>query len=53
MQTYLMYVSHQCCSLLDVLAGRKDRNSVFGYVLINGDRQPENFQFASGYVVQV
>ena len=48
-----MYLSHQCYSLLDVLAGRKDRNSVFGYVLINGDRQPENFQFASGYVVQV
>jgi len=40
-------------SLLDVMAGRTDRKNVSGYVLINGDRQPENFKFASGYVVQV
>jgi len=40
-------------SLLDVMAGRMDRKNVSGYVLINGDRQPENFQFTSGYVVQV
>ena len=40
-------------SLLDVLADRKDRSRVGGYVLINGERQPQNFKCASGYVVQV
>ena len=41
------------CSLLDVLADRKDRRWVSGHVLINGEKQPRNFKCASGYVVQV
>ena len=41
------------CSLLDVLADRKDRRWVSGHVLINGEKQPHNFKCASGYVVQV
>ena len=41
------------CSLLDVLADRKKRDHVSGYVLINGEKQPQNFKCAAGYVVQV
>ena len=41
------------CSLLDVLADRKDRRWLSGHVLINGEKQPHNFKCASGYVVQV
>ena len=40
-------------SLLDILAGRKDKRFLTGDVLINGERQPNNFKLVSGYVVQV
>ena len=40
-------------SLLDILAGRKDKKGISGRILINGKRQPDNFKCASGYVVQV
>ena len=39
--------------LLDVLAGRKDKRLIDGYVLVNGEPQPENFQLLSGFVSQV
>ncbi|XP_065903806.1 broad substrate specificity ATP-binding cassette transporter ABCG2-like [Dysidea avara] len=39
-------------TLLDILADRKDRKWVTGYVLVNGEKQPRNFKCASGYVVQ-
>ncbi|XP_019854880.1 PREDICTED: ATP-binding cassette sub-family G member 2-like [Amphimedon queenslandica] len=39
-------------SLLDILAGRKGKKGIAGKVLINGERQPDNFKCASGYVVQ-
>ena len=41
------------CSLLDILAGRKDMSGMRGTVLVNGDRQPKNFKCIAGYVVQV
>ena len=41
------------CSLLDILAGRKDMSGMGGTVLVNGDRQPKNFKCIMGYVVQV
>ena len=52
---YVVYIiSLFCtCSLLDVLADRKDRRWLSGHVLINGEKQPHNFKCASGYVVQV
>ena len=40
-------------SLLDILAGRKDKAGLTGTVLINGTPQPEDFRLISGYVVQV
>ena len=40
-------------SLLDILAGRKDRSGLTGNVLVNGEHQPNNFKCISGYVVQV
>ncbi|KAA0187291.1 ATP-binding cassette sub-family G member 2, partial [Fasciolopsis buskii] len=41
------------CSLLDVLAGRKDPQNVSGYVLLDGERQPvQVHRQVSGYVVQ-
>ena len=40
-------------SLLDILAGRKDKRGLRGTVLINGQEQPRNFKCISGYVVQV
>ncbi len=39
--------------LLDILAGRKAKANVGGYVLVNGRPQPSNFRCKSGYVVQV
>ena len=36
-----------------MLADRKNRKHVSGYVLINGEKQPRNFKCAAGYVVQV
>ncbi|XP_074648861.1 broad substrate specificity ATP-binding cassette transporter ABCG2-like isoform X2 [Tubulanus polymorphus] len=39
-------------SLLDVLAGRKDKSGLTGEVLIDGHKQPENFKCMAGYVVQ-
>ncbi|XP_065906246.1 broad substrate specificity ATP-binding cassette transporter ABCG2-like isoform X2 [Dysidea avara] len=39
-------------SLLDILADRKAKKGLSGYVLINGRRQPSNFKCASAYVVQ-
>lgn len=39
--------------LLDILAGRKSKSGLSGIVLVNGDRQPNNFKCISGYVVQV
>ena len=41
------------CSLLDVLAGRKDKVGLSGHVLVDGDTQPVNFKCMSGYVIQV
>ena len=41
------------CSLLDILAARKGKRGITGTVLINGQRQPDNFKCMSGYVVQV
>jgi len=41
------------CSLLDVLAGRKDKIGLSGHVLVDGDTQPVNFKCMSGYVIQV
>jgi len=40
-------------SLLDILAGRKDGSRVSGGVLVDEHRQPRNFKYMSGYVVQV
>ena len=40
-------------SLLDILAGRKDRSGLVGQVMVNGEHQPSNFKCISGYVVQV
>ena len=40
-------------SLLDILAGRKNKKGLMGTVLINGQEQPRNFKCISGYVVQV
>ncbi|XP_072050825.1 broad substrate specificity ATP-binding cassette transporter ABCG2-like [Amphiura filiformis] len=39
-------------SLLDVLAGRKDKQGLSGTVLINGLPQPADFRLISGYVIQ-
>jgi len=39
--------------LLDILAGRKDVRGVSGDVLVDAQRQPRNFKYMSGYVVQV
>ncbi|KAK2184513.1 hypothetical protein NP493_262g02003 [Ridgeia piscesae] len=39
-------------SLLDVLAGRKDKIGLSGHVLVDGDTQPVNFKCMSGYVIQ-
>lgn len=39
-------------SLLDILAGRKDKAGIKGEVLINGNDLPSNFKCCSGYVVQ-
>nr|XP_054773565.1 broad substrate specificity ATP-binding cassette transporter ABCG2-like [Lytechinus pictus] len=38
--------------LLDILAGRKEKEGVRGEVLINGNDIPRNFKCCSGYVVQ-
>ena len=40
-------------SLLDILAGRKNKKGLQGTVLINGEDQSRNFKYISGYVVQV
>jgi len=42
-----------CCRLLDILAGRKNGSGVSGDVLVDELRQPRNFKYMSGYVVQV
>ncbi|XP_013397450.1 ATP-binding cassette sub-family G member 2 [Lingula anatina] len=39
-------------SLLDVLAGRKEKKGLSGLLLVDGHPQPENFKCMSGYVVQ-
>jgi len=39
--------------LLDILAGRKDDSRVSGDVLVDQHRQPRNFKYMSGYVIQV
>eukprot|EP00057_Strongylocentrotus_purpuratus_P008081 XP_011662555.1 PREDICTED: ATP-binding cassette sub-family G member 2 [Strongylocentrotus purpuratus] len=39
-------------SLLDILAGRKEKSGVRGEVLINGNDLPRNFKCCSGYVLQ-
>ena len=49
--TYL--TSSRYFRLLDILAGRKDRKHLSGVVLVNGQKQPENFKCIAGYVVQV
>ena len=40
-------------SLLDILAGRKNKKGLQGTVLVNGEPQPRDFKCMSGYVVQV
>ncbi len=45
---YFIYVS-----LLDILAGRKNKKGLQGTMLVNGEPQPKNFKCISGYVVQV
>ncbi|XP_068750941.1 broad substrate specificity ATP-binding cassette transporter ABCG2-like [Montipora capricornis] len=39
-------------TLLDILAGRKDREHLSGVVLVNGQKQPENFKCITGYIFQ-
>ena len=39
--------------LIDILAGHKNKKGLSGVVLINGQKQPENFRCKSAYVVQV
>lgn len=39
-------------SLLDLLAGRKEKVGLSGSILVNGKKQPENFKCISGYVAQ-
>ena len=39
--------------LIDILAGHKDKKGLSGVVLINGQKQPENFRCKSAYVAQV
>ncbi len=39
--------------LLDILAARKNRSGLSGVILINGERQPQNFKCLCGYVTQV
>lgn len=41
------------CSLLDVIAGRKDPKGLKGTLLIDGKLQPKNYKCMCGYVVQV
>ena len=52
-ELHLLILLFTCHSLLDILADKKDRKWVTGHVLINGEKQPQNFKCASGYVVQV
>jgi ATP-binding cassette, subfamily G (WHITE), member 2 len=39
-------------SLLDILAGRKDRQGLTGSVLMNGQPQTDDYKYRVGYVVQ-
>ena len=39
--------------LLDILADRRNKKGLQGMVFINGEHQPKDFKFMSGYVVQV
>ena len=39
-------------SLLDILAGRKDRRGLTGSVLMNGQPQTDDYKYRVGYVVQ-
>jgi len=39
-------------SLLDILAGRKNRKGLSGEVLVNGSKQPSNYKCMIGYVIQ-
>ncbi|CAF2413676.1 unnamed protein product [Rotaria sp. Silwood2] len=39
-------------SVLDILAGRKDRRGLTGEVLIDGEPQMHDFKYHAGYVVQ-
>ena len=39
--------------LLDILAGRKNCIHVSGDILVDEERQPHDFKYMSGYVVQV
>lgn len=39
-------------SLLDILAGRKDRQGLTGSVLMNGQPQSDDYKYRVGYVVQ-
>lgn len=54
---YYAYIILRCIilhyRLLDILADRKGRKGISGKVLINGQRQPDNFKCACGYVIQV
>lgn len=44
---------YMLCRLIDILADHKDKKGLSGVVLINGQKQPENFRCKSAYVVQV
>ena len=41
------------CSLLDIVAARKNPSGLQGTILVNGEKQPDNFKCMTGYVVQV
>lgn len=59
MSLYLLSFLFFCCSLLlnqsllDFLAGRKDKSGFDGNILVNGQKIPDDFKNISGYVVQV
>lgn len=52
MLTQLINIFNFIYRLLDVLAGRKEKQGLSGTILIDGREQPENFKCMSGYVLQ-
>jgi len=52
-ESYLQIHINNVLSLLDVLAGRRERDEYSGTVLVNGSQQRNDFRLLSGFVVQV